>query len=218
MKEHGLYILNADMVRESVRAAGGQFHENKARPVYCCVQDKRAPGLYYAIPTSDWRQRTPQQQQKILGYDRLPQGDFRRNYYHIGETNRTSVFLVSDMVPITAKHIDHAFTVNDRPVVIQDKKLIADLRAKTTEVLRYEARNPNKLRQHISAVRDNLTREVQREIAPERVATSKTVEPARPLTLRERAAAAQREINANKAARAKQPFEKGRENKKERNR
>ena len=159
MQKHGLYLLSPDF-HQLVRTLGGQYEDTKTRPIYCCIEDARTSGLFYAIPTSDWKHRTPFAKERILRFMAYDDTDLRSAYYELGQTNRPAIFKISQALPITDKYILKPYEHLGLPYIIQDQTLITRIQHKLTLILRYEQRKPNTFEQHISSIRDYLTQEL----------------------------------------------------------
>ena len=161
MKPTGFYKLSSEYLT-LVRRLGGIYRDNKERPVYCCIQDRDNPEIYWAIPTSDIAHRTPEQLERIKRYCSFEVRDIRSCYYHIGHTNRPAIFKISNVLPVTEKHIDGEYISQGTHLVLRDKKLIAEIERKLSRILFDESRHPNKYEQHISSAYSFLADEIAR--------------------------------------------------------
>ena len=162
MKPTGFYKLTSEYLA-LVRQLGGTYRDNKERPVYCCVRDRKQPDIYWAIPTSDVFHRTPEQLDRIKRYCSFEDRDIRSCYYHIGHTNRPAIFKISNVLPVTEKHIDREYISQGTHLILRDKKLIAEIEKKLSRILFDESRHPNRYEQHISSVYSYLADEIARQ-------------------------------------------------------
>jgi len=158
MKPTGFYKLSNEYFG-LVKRLGGNYRDRKERPVYCCIQDRINPDIYWAVPTSDISHRAPEQLERIKGYCALPERDIRSCYYHIGHTNRSAIFKISNLLPVTEQYIDGEYTSQGVHLVLRDSKLIAEIERKLSRILFDERRHPNKYEQHITSVYSFLTDE-----------------------------------------------------------
>ena len=158
MKPTGFYKLSPEYPA-LVRQLGGTYRDNKERPVYCCIQDRSNPKIYWAVPTSDIAHRTPEQLDRIKRYCAFEDRDIRSCYYHIGHTNRPAIFKISNVLPVTEKHIDGEYISQGSHLMLRDKKLIAEIERKLLRILFDESRHPNKYEQRISSLYSFLTKE-----------------------------------------------------------
>ena len=85
-------------------------------------KDIKIDGLYWAIPTSDLSHRTTSQLDYYNKCLKCEESDLRSCYYHIVRGNRTALYKISSCYPITDKYIDHAYTVNQKHVIIKRNK------------------------------------------------------------------------------------------------
>jgi len=159
MKPTGFYKLSSEYL-ELVKRLGGTYRDNKERPVYCCIQDRDRPEIYWAIPTSDISHRTPEQLARIKRYCSFEARDIRSCYYHIGHTNRPAIFKISNVLPVTEKHIDGEYTSQGSHLILRDKKLISEIEKKLFRILFDEKRHPDKYEQHITSVYSFLADEI----------------------------------------------------------
>lgn len=155
MKPTGFYKLSLKYI-ELVARLGGSYKDNKERPVYCCIQDRDCPDIYWAIPTSDIAHRTPKQLDRVKRYCDLPDRDIRSCYYHIGHTNRPAIFKISNVLPVTDSYIDGEYISQGKHLVLRDARLIAELTRKLSRILFDEQRHPDKYEQHISSIYSHL--------------------------------------------------------------
>jgi len=151
MKPTGFYKLTNDYV-ELVARLGGVYGDNKERPVYCCLQDRYQPEIFWAIPTSELAHRAARQIERIQLYCALPDRDIRSCYYHIGHTNRPAIFKVSSVLPITEMYIDSEYISQGIHLVLRDVRLISEIERKLSRILFDENRHPDKYEQHITSI------------------------------------------------------------------
>lgn len=151
VKPTGFYKLSLEYIG-LIKRLGGKYRDSKERPVYCCIQDRNNPDLYWAVPTSDILHRTPEQLDRIKGYCALPDRDIRSCYYHLGHTNRPAIFKISNVLPISEKYIDGEYTSQGTHLILRDRTLIAEIERKLARILFDESRHPDKYEQHITSV------------------------------------------------------------------
>ncbi|MCD8180579.1 MAG: hypothetical protein LUF26_03760 [Firmicutes bacterium] len=158
MKQGYFYIIK-DEFFEKFTAMGCRFKYNKnaARPTYCCFEDTKHKGLFWAIPTGTIENKNLNRIQKYLDCD---EKDIRSSYYHIGYTNRKALFYISSAFPITDKYILREYTTNGVPLELKRVKMQNDIRKKLLKILTYENQFPNKLEPHITTVKSVLLREL----------------------------------------------------------
>lgn len=134
-----------------------KYNKNAARPTYCCFEDTKHKGLFWAIPTGTIENKNLNRIQKYLDCD---EKDIRSSYYHIGYTNRKALFYISSAFPITDKYILREYTTNGVPLELKRVKMQNDIRKKLLKILTYENQFPNKLEPHITTVKSVLLREL----------------------------------------------------------
>jgi len=131
---------------------GGIYNDGKERPVYCCIQDKDNPDIFWAIPTSSLSSRPLAQLDRITRLCSLPDRDIRSCYYHIGHTNRPAIFKISNALPITSSYVEGEYTSQGIHLVLRDRRLIATIERKLSRILFDESRHPNKYEQRMSDI------------------------------------------------------------------
>lgn len=129
--------------------------------MYCCIKDREFEGLYWLIPVSDYSHRTQRQRDRVNSL--LKEKGIRSAYYFVGETNKPALFKISNVLPISEKYILREYTSNGNPLILQDEAQIKEIRQKLYRILAYEALYPNRLEQKITAVREYICRELQKE-------------------------------------------------------
>ncbi len=156
MIERGLYYLKQSY-SDVIRAAGGEWHDSKHRPVVCLLRSSENPSIYWAIPMGKYNHRDKKQLERLRWYLSLPQKDLRSCYYHVGRTTAKSIFFISDTVPITEEYILESHLGPDgRHFIIKNPKLIAELERKLLRLLSVENADHNHFRQHITDIKDYL--------------------------------------------------------------
>ena len=158
MKKTGFYKLSLEYF-ELVAGLGGMYRDRKDRPVYCCLQDKKHSDIYWAIPMSDISHRAPEQLDRIKRYCDLPDRDIRSCFYHLGQTNRSAIFKISNVLPVTEKYISGEYISQGTHLVLKNEKLIAEIERKLSRILFDESRHPDKYEQRITSVYLYLTNE-----------------------------------------------------------
>lgn len=160
MVEHGMYYLKSEFYNV-IRAQGGQWNDSKERPIVCLIKSVENDNLYWAIPVGDWDHRDEKAKQRIQSYINRDSKEIASCYYHLGNTNKTSIFFISDAVPLTDKYIERIYLAkNKRQYIILNKVLLSELQRKLSRILSYENGHPNYFRQHITAVKNYLLEEL----------------------------------------------------------
>ena len=159
MKQGFFYIVK-DEFFERFTAEGCKFKNNKnqTRPTYCCFEDIKHKGLFWAIPTGSIKENNIDRINRYLAYD---EKDIRSSYYHIGYTNRRALFFISSAFPITDKYIHREYTTNGMPLELKRPKMLNDIRKKLLRILTYENRFPNKLETRITTIKSILLKELE---------------------------------------------------------
>lgn len=162
MTVHGVFFPTADF-KQMIQSCGGEWNDAKQRPLVCLLKSGECDGLYWAIPMGDMAHRSEEQRNRIMSFINLPKRDIRSCYYHMGKTDKESLFFISDAVPITEKYVDRAYLVNGVPYEIKNEDFLTTLKTKLFRVLSVENRNPNKFRQHITDVKLHLIQELTKQ-------------------------------------------------------
>lgn len=135
-----------------------KYNKNASRPTYCCFEDTKHKGLFWAIPTGSIDNKNLN---RINTYIACDEGDIRSCYYHIGYTNQKAIFYISSAFPITDKYIQREYTTGGIPLELKRQKMQDDIRKKLLKILTYENRFPNKLEPHITTVKMVLLEELK---------------------------------------------------------
>lgn len=160
MKQGFFYIISEDFFKKFT-ALGCKFKYNKnsSRPTYCCFEDIKHKGLFWAIPTSSIENKNIERINTYLSYD---EKDIRSSYYHIGYTNRKALFCISSAFPITEKYIQREYTVSGIPLELKRVSTKKEIWNKLLKILTYENRFPNRLETHISTIKSVLIEELNK--------------------------------------------------------
>ena len=135
--KNGMYFING--IRDVVLSVGGKFDDFKDRPIVALLQSKDDINIFWAIPVGDLSHRSKEGRDRIDKYLKYPIKDIRSCFYHIGKTNKESLFFLSDAFPITVDYISREYlTFNSQHYVIKNKQLILALEEKLKRILSYE--------------------------------------------------------------------------------
>jgi hypothetical protein len=141
---------------------GGVYNDNKSRPIFCCIEDNKIPGLFWAIPTSDYLHRTPEQKAKYQEYSCMGEKNIRSAWYFVGHTNIQAVYRISSCLPITEKYVKCPYISKGSQLILRDKKDILTIRKKLGMILITEKKYPNKFEQHITDIKNYLIEELNK--------------------------------------------------------
>lgn len=156
--ENGFYYLVKEEFFLKFSNNGSSFKYNKGgRPTYCCFEDNKYKGLFWAIPTSTLLGKDLHRIESFLSAD---ESDIRHSYYHIGYTNRKALFCISSAFPIIDKYILRAYTTNGIPLELKREKQKTEIKKKLLKILTYENQFPNKLESHITDIKSVLLEEL----------------------------------------------------------
>lgn len=139
--EKGMYFAKNDLY-QIVRNVGGQWNDRKFRPIVTLIQSSDNSNIYWAIPMGDYDHRDEAARERMEKYLNLPTEKIGSCFYHIGRTNKKSIFFVSKVIPITEKYIEREFLVgprrNNQQLVIKNTGLIEELERKVKRIVAYE--------------------------------------------------------------------------------
>ena len=141
MQEHGIYFATKEFY-QLIRNLGGQWDDTKTRPIICLLKSKESPQLYWAIPMGNWNHRNQSAKSRITSYLNLDSSNIQSCFYHVGKSNITSIFFISDVIPITDKYIKQEYLNK------YNQKI-------------YIIKHPNYFRQHITTLKNYLLNELK---------------------------------------------------------
>lgn len=159
MKQGFFYIIK-DEFFDKFEGMGCKFKHNKnnSRPTYCCFEDTRHKGLFWAIPTGSIENKNLS---RIQSYIDLDEKDVRSSYYHIGYTNRKAIFYISSAFPVTDRYVLRKYTTNGTPLELKKIRLKDEIRRKLLKIITYENHFPNRLEPHITTIKSALLEELE---------------------------------------------------------
>lgn len=161
MIKNGMYYITEDF-KQLIRNLGGEWNDQKKRPIVCLMQSTEHPDLYWAIPVGKVNHRDDKAMERIKSFMNKPTRDLRCCYYHIGRTTNKSIFFISDAIPITDKYISEEHLGSDNKLhIIKNPHLLQSLHYKLNRILNFEASNKNYFRQHIPDLKIHLLRELE---------------------------------------------------------
>lgn len=159
MKQGFFYIVKDDFFEKFTKmGCKFKYNKNASRPTYCCFEDIKYKGLFWAIPTGTIENKNINRIQEYISYS---ENDIRSAYYHIGYTNRKAIFYISSAFPIIDKYIQKEYTTNGIPLELKRVKMQKEIRKKLLKILTYENHFPNKLESHITLIKSVLLQELE---------------------------------------------------------
>ena len=117
MIKNGMYYITEDF-KQLIRNLGGEWNDQKKRPIVCLMQSTEHPDLYWAIPVGKVNHRDDKAMERIKSFMNKPTRDLRCCYYHIGRTTNKSIFFISDAIPITDKYISEEHLGSDNKLFV----------------------------------------------------------------------------------------------------
>ncbi len=162
MQEHGIYFATKEFY-QLIRNLGSQWDDIKTRPIICLLKSKESPQLYWAIPMGNWNHRNQSAKSRITSYLNLDSSNIQSCFYHVGKSNISSIFFISDVIPITDKYIKQEYLnkYNQKIYIIKNHKLLSELEQKLNRILFWEEKHPNYFRQHITTLKNYLLNELK---------------------------------------------------------
>ena len=117
MKEQGFYIVS-DQFFIDFPDPYLKGNKEETRPHYYAFRDRKT-NLFWLIPLSS----KVEKYQNII--NKCAAANKKCDFLHIATLNnqRTSVFVIGDMFPVTEKYIVRPFTINNNPFILKDDKL-----------------------------------------------------------------------------------------------
>lgn len=186
--EKGMYFAK-NQFYQVIKSLGGEWNDTKFRPIVTLIQSSDNPDIYWAIPMGSLDHRDKKQQQRLQSYLNKKNHDISSCFYHVGKTDKDSIFFISDLVPITMKYIEREYIVgpqkNNKQYVIKNKNLIAELERKVSRIIAYEksyiqSQGKPKFRQRFLDIYDYLEKELSLKTiqsASEQIASADTSKP-----------------------------------------
>lgn len=169
--EKGMYFAKNEFY-QIIKSLGGEWNDTKFRPIVTLMQSSDNPEIYWAIPMGNLDHRDKSQQQRLQKFLSRKERDISSCYYHVGKTDKDSIFFVSDVVPITMKYIEREYLVgpksNNKQYIIKNPKLISELERKVGRIIRFEknytqSKGKPKFRQRFLEIYNYLEQELIRE-------------------------------------------------------
>lgn len=128
--EHGVYFVK-DQYFEDFPSEHWMFNKGEKRPHYYALKDTK--GVMWLIPMSS---QVENYKRRIKNEERK-RGEGNCIFYHIGLfAGKESVFIISDMMPITDTYIARSYLINNVEYVIKNDNLNRKLRSKAVRYIR----------------------------------------------------------------------------------
>lgn len=166
INEKGIYFAKNDFYK-IIKEVGGEWTDTKFRPLVALIKSTDHPDIYWAIPMGDYEHRDSNAKKRIKSFMSRSEKDIASCFYHIGRTDKKSIFFISDVVPITLNYIERKYLVgpNKQQYIIKNKILIQELERKVGRIISFEknytkSKGQPKFRQRILDVHSYLLKEV----------------------------------------------------------
>lgn len=157
LKEKCIYFAKSSFY-DLIRDIGGVWNDSKERPIVCLLKLENSD-LFWAIPIGNFNHRSMEAKERIRSYLNIDKRDIRSCFYHVGKTNETTIFFLSDVIPITSKYISREYLVGTAGYEIKNPNLISELERKLKRILMFESSKPNYFRQKITDLKKYLLNE-----------------------------------------------------------
>ena len=159
MIENGYYKVDSAYFNFFSNKYGCMFKFNKDgnRPVFCCNEDAKLKGLYWAVPTG---RADNKDLSRINKYISLPKDKLGCNFYHVGYSNRPAIFYISSAFPITDKYIDGEYTSQGIHLITKDERQNRAIRIKLRNIIAFENFHVNYFEQRITDIKNTLIAEL----------------------------------------------------------
>ena len=159
MIENGYYKVCDSFFTFFSDEFGSVFKYNKAgnRPVFCCYEDTKIKGLYWAVPTGSAENKNLS---RINAYINLPKNKIGRSFYHLGRTNKPAIFYISSAFPITDKYIAGEYVSQGKHLITRSEQQNREIRIKLRNVAAYENIHANYFEQRITDIKNFLIAEM----------------------------------------------------------
>ena len=163
MIENGVYIIKQEFFDKfQKQECNFKYNKSGKRPTFCCIEDKSYKGLFWAIPTSKINEN--KDMDRIYKYINMSKSNIGSSFYHIGKTNFPCIFCISSAFPIIDKYIEREYTVNGEHLILSNERQSKLIRNKLIKILSVENANPNKFEQKITYIKNELIKEMRRNI------------------------------------------------------
>jgi hypothetical protein len=169
--EKGIYFATNDFYN-IIRSIGGEWNDQKERPLVALIKSTDDPDIYWAIPMGDYGHRSESKKNRIQQFISRDNRDISSCFYHVGKTDKKSIFFISDVVPITFKYIDREYivgpAVNKVQYIIRNNALAEELERKVRRIISFEkayveSNGQPKFRQRILDIHKFLLKELEDE-------------------------------------------------------
>jgi len=159
MVESGYYKVNNSYFSFFSRkyACIFKFNKDGNRPVFCCYEDTKINGLYWAVPTG---RADNKDLSRINMYINLPKNKLGHSFYHIGYTNKPAIFYISSSFPITNKYISGEYMSQGIHLITRNERQNREIRIKLRNIVAYENTHANYFEQRITDIKNFLVSEL----------------------------------------------------------
>ena len=93
-----MYYITEDF-KQLIRNLGGEWNDQKKRPIVCLMQSTEHPDLYWAIPVGKVNHRDDKAMERIKSFMNKPTRDLRCCYYHIATKITIRVYVSETYLP-----------------------------------------------------------------------------------------------------------------------
>lgn len=166
--EKGIYFAK-NKFYQIIKDVGGNWNDQKERPLVALIPSNENPEIYWAIPMGDYNHRDEQQKKRIKSFLNRDSKDISSCFYHVGKTDKKSIFFISDVVPITMKYIEREYFIGrgetKSQYIIKNPNLISELERKVGRIIAFEknytkSQGKPKFRQNILEIHSYLLNEI----------------------------------------------------------
>ena len=145
---HGIYILDSSYY-DLIKDIGVPWNDPFIHPVFCFKQLLESEDIYWMFPLTSFKEYVEEgnYSDKVLEYIQKPESDIQSCFYHIAKTNRRSIFLISEALPVPKDFIKSRYRGFSE---VKNKSALFEIDRKFDRILKFERTTPNFTKTHIT--------------------------------------------------------------------
>ena len=138
---HFLYMVDHTYY-ELIKDLGVLWDDPKWHPTICLRPILESDNIFWMIKMTTFKEDSGEinSGDRYLEFIQKPELDIQSCFYHIGRTNRRSVFVISDALPVPKEFVNSQYKFWGE---VKNKNLLSELNRKFDRILSFEKDNPN---------------------------------------------------------------------------
>lgn len=164
IKKNAFYLIKNEFF-DRMQDPSLPFLKN-GRPAFYCIEDKNVKEILWVIPMTTKLEKVKKIIEKLGGTDKC-------NIYYINPIEKSSVFNIQDIFPITANYIEREYIKDGKHYTLKNAKLINEVEERARILINYKMLKRKIVVNEINV--QKIYKTLEKELLQEKIETIKDI-------------------------------------------